>query len=148
VDAGHRLHLSRWGSGGASADGTPAPGGGPDGADTALDFHGPTVDGQEFDGAALAGTPVVLWFWAPWCTICRAEAPDVAAVAAEYAGRVEVIGVAGRGDEAESARVHLRRWLPGATGGLRPESVAARGGPGLVRRPAAQTTLPWQECQR
>jgi thiol-disulfide isomerase/thioredoxin len=71
------------GSGGASADGTPAPGGGPDGADTALDFHGPTVDGQEFDGAALAGTPVVLWFWAPWCTICRAEAPDVAAVAAE-----------------------------------------------------------------
>lgn len=63
-----------------------------------LQFSGPTVDGGDLDAAELAGTPVVLWFWAPWCTICRAEAPDVAEVAAEYAGRVELLGVAGRGD--------------------------------------------------
>ncbi|MGH3615970.1 MAG: TlpA family protein disulfide reductase [Pseudonocardia sp.] len=63
-----------------------------------LDFTGTTLDGTTLDAAALAGTPVVLWFWAPWCTICRAEAPDVAEIAAEYQGRVTVLGVAGRGE--------------------------------------------------
>lgn len=64
---------------------------------TALAFTGTTLDGTTFDAATLSGTPVVLWFWAPWCTICRAEAPDVAAIAAEYEGRVRVLGVPGRG---------------------------------------------------
>lgn len=36
--------------------------------------------------------------WAPWCTVCRAEASDVTAVAAEFAGRVRVLGVPGRGE--------------------------------------------------
>lgn len=64
----------------------------------ALDFNGPTVDGSTLDVSGLAGTAVVLWFWAPWCTICRAEAPDLAAVTAEFQGRVRVLGVAGRGE--------------------------------------------------
>lgn len=67
-------------------------------ATTALDFTGPTLDGTTLDAATLAGTPVALWFWAPWCTICRTEAPDVAAVAAEFEGRVRVLGVPGRGE--------------------------------------------------
>ena len=71
---------------------TPAPGA------SGLALEGRTLDGAPFDAGALAGRPAVLWFWAPWCTICRAEGPDVAEVAAEYAGQVEVIGVAGRGD--------------------------------------------------
>ena len=58
----------------------------------------PTLDGSTLDVATLAGTPVVLWFWAPWCTICRAEAPDLAAVTAEFEGRVRVLGVPGRGE--------------------------------------------------
>ena len=32
----------------------------------ALAFRGSTVDGAAFDGTELAGTPVVLWFWAPF----------------------------------------------------------------------------------
>ncbi|MGQ0577191.1 MAG: hypothetical protein ACT4RN_23760 [Pseudonocardia sp.] len=32
----------------------------------ALDFTTTTVDGAAFDGAALAGTPALLWFWAPF----------------------------------------------------------------------------------
>ena len=55
-----------------------------------------TVDGATFDPASLSGKPVVLWFWAPWCTICRAEAPTVSRVAAEYAGRVQFVGIAGQ----------------------------------------------------
>lgn len=62
-----------------------------------MGFAGTTLDGSTLDVATLAGTPVVLWFWAPWCTICRAEAPDVSAVAAEFEGRVRVLGVPGRG---------------------------------------------------
>lgn len=62
-----------------------------------LDFTAPTLSGDRLDAGALAGTPVVLWFWAPWCTICRAEAPGVAAAAADLEGEVTVLGVPGRG---------------------------------------------------
>lgn len=51
-----------------------------------------------FDGHSLDGVDAVVWFWAPWCTVCRAEAPDVAEVAAEYGDRLQIIGVAGRGE--------------------------------------------------
>jgi thiol-disulfide isomerase/thioredoxin len=75
--------------------------GGPETAVTALGFRATTLEGSPFDAASLAGTPVVLWFWAPWCTICRAEAPDVATVATEYTGRVTFLGVPGLGEVAD-----------------------------------------------
>jgi thiol-disulfide isomerase/thioredoxin len=56
------------------------------------------LDGNAFDGAALAGIDAVVWFWAPWCTICRAEAPEVADVAERYAQQVTFVGVPGRGE--------------------------------------------------
>lgn len=56
-----------------------------------------TVSGADFDAALLTGKPVVLWFWAPWCTICRGEAPTVMKIAAEFAGKVKFVGVAGQG---------------------------------------------------
>jgi thiol-disulfide isomerase/thioredoxin len=57
------------------------------------------LDGDEFVPESLAGSSVVLWFWAPWCTICRAEGPGVADVAAELEGEVTFIGVPGLGAE-------------------------------------------------
>lgn len=60
-----------------------------------------TIDGTGFDANTLAGRPTVAWFWAPWCVICRGEAPDVAAIATQYADRVNFIGVAGRGEAPE-----------------------------------------------
>jgi thiol-disulfide isomerase/thioredoxin len=58
-----------------------------------------TLAGDEaFDGAQLADGDSVVWFWAPWCTICRAEAPEVAEVAEQFADDVTLIGVPGRGD--------------------------------------------------
>lgn len=56
------------------------------------------LDGVPFDASTLAGSDAVVWFWAPWCTICRAEAPEVAEIAERFADRVQVIGVPGRGD--------------------------------------------------
>ena len=43
----------------------------------------------------------MLWFWAPWCTVCRAEAPDVNAAVATVGDGVRVVGVAGRGEVPE-----------------------------------------------
>lgn len=61
----------------------------------ALDFTAPTVDGGTFDGASIAGTDAVLYFWAPWCTICRREAPALPGLASEFSGQATFYGVAG-----------------------------------------------------
>lgn len=95
-----------------SADGAssaPVP---PAGADEALEADRDTaeafasafasasaIDG-EFDVASLAGKDVVLWFWAPWCTACRAEAPSINEIVERFGADVEIIGVAGRSDVA------------------------------------------------
>lgn len=60
-----------------------------------LQFEAKTLDGKAFDGRTLAGKPVVFWFWAPWCPLCRSDGPNVAAVEAEYGDRVTFVGVAG-----------------------------------------------------
>ncbi|GGK99762.1 redoxin domain-containing protein [Mangrovihabitans endophyticus] len=65
-----------------------------------LRFTAQTVDGAAFNAAALAGRPVVFWFWAPWCPTCAGQARDVAAVARDTAGRISVVGVGGLDGEA------------------------------------------------
>lgn len=74
-----------------------------------LDFTAETVDGGTFDGADLAGTDALLWFWAPWCPVCQREAPVVAALAEEYAGRVQVVGVGGLSGDVEAMRDFVER---------------------------------------
>jgi thiol-disulfide isomerase/thioredoxin len=60
-----------------------------------LDFTATTLDGKRFDGSTLAGKPVALWFWAPWCPLCRAEAPTVTKLAKAHGDQVGIVGVAG-----------------------------------------------------
>ncbi|WP_095757077.1 redoxin domain-containing protein [Streptomyces xinghaiensis] len=90
------------GSGEEPADGAGTDGGTEDGdangsaeVPDAFRFTGQTLDGQKFDGAELAGKPTVLWFWAPWCPKCKAQAPETAKVAQEFEGKAHVVGVAG-----------------------------------------------------
>lgn len=66
-----------------------------------LDFTSTTVAGEEFDGASLAGSPAVLWFWAPWCPTCRGQVPQVEELARTYGDEVAVVGV-GSLDSAEA----------------------------------------------
>ncbi len=60
-----------------------------------LRFTGTTLDGKAFDGAGLAGSRVVFWFWAPWCPKCQAEGPAVAETAKKYGEKVRFVGIAG-----------------------------------------------------
>ncbi len=66
-----------------------------------LTLRSTTLDGATFDFASISGRPTVLWFWAPWCTICRAEAPEIAKVAAQVSDDVTFIGIPGRGEQGE-----------------------------------------------
>jgi thiol-disulfide isomerase/thioredoxin len=66
-----------------------------------LDFTATTVEGDRFEGGSLAGKPVLLWFWAPWCPTCLSQVPHVESLAETYAGDVAVIGV-GSLDSAEA----------------------------------------------
>jgi thiol-disulfide isomerase/thioredoxin len=72
-----------------------------------LRFSGTTVDGKPFDGASLAGKPVLLWFWAPWCPICRGQISQVDKIAADHGGSLSVVGV-GSLDDANAIRGFTR----------------------------------------
>ena len=61
----------------------------------ALQFTAKTVDGADFSGQSLAGKLAVLWFWAPLCPTCRAEAPAVAKAAQTHPSAT-FLGVAAR----------------------------------------------------
>ncbi|SIN12906.1 TlpA family protein disulfide reductase [Micromonospora cremea] len=86
---------------------TAAPTGSPTAASTrppaavpdTLRFTGTTLTGTAFDAAQLAGRPVVLWFWAPWCATCASQAWTVAEIAPQYRDTVPIIGVAGLGEQ-------------------------------------------------
>jgi len=88
---------------GCAATGAEAPTGAGTSATTAstFAFSGKTVDGTDYDGRELAGKPTVLWFWAPWCPTCRAQAGNIERIATDYAGEVNVVGVGGLADAAD-----------------------------------------------
>ncbi|GAB3436059.1 protein disulfide oxidoreductase [Actinophytocola sediminis] len=72
-----------------------------------LRFTAKTIDGEVFDGASLHGTPALLWFWAPWCPTCQAEAPTIAEVA--RTDGVRFVGVAAQ-DEVPAMRAFVDRF--------------------------------------
>ena len=60
---------------------------------SAPDFSAVALDGTPISLSGLRGQPVWLVFGATWCANCRAEAPDVESVAAEYRGKVAVVSI-------------------------------------------------------
>lgn len=88
-----------------------------------LTFTARTVGGADFNGATLAGKPVVLWFWAPWCPTCAGQAKGVKATAEQLAGRVNVVGVGGLDDE-PAMRRFITEWKLDAVPHLSDEAGA------------------------
>jgi thiol-disulfide isomerase/thioredoxin len=100
-----------------SETGTEASSADPGGAEApvpeSLRFRAETVTGEPFEGAALAGRPVLLWFWAPWCPTCRSQIPQVQEIATRFGDDVHVVGV-GSLDDAEAIEGFARE-VPGPT---------------------------------
>jgi peroxiredoxin/outer membrane lipoprotein-sorting protein len=59
----------------------------------AADFTLKALDGEPTQLSSLQGKVVVLDFWATWCPPCRAELPAIDKLHAEFAGKVEFLGV-------------------------------------------------------
>lgn len=93
--AGLLLTLAACGGGGGGGTGEAASSVAASSAGVA--FEAAKLGGGTLSSTSFKGKDTVLWFWAPWCTSCRGEAPNVNATAAEFKGKVDVIGVAGRG---------------------------------------------------
>lgn len=93
----------------ASADSSPAPtseqsedssGDVPDGFDVYA-FSAKTLNGSSFEVESLLGKPTVFWFWTPWCTVCRADAPGIASLQGDLGDRINFVGVAAQGTASE-----------------------------------------------
>jgi thioredoxin 1 len=67
---------------------------------------------ENFEDQVLkSGKPVLVDFWAPWCTPCRMMGPTVEAVAKEYADRA-VVGKVNVDDNQNIAGRYNIRGIP------------------------------------
>lgn len=56
------------------------------------------ADGRDLALRDLVATdrPTLLWFWAPWCSVCNAEAANIQRLAAEHEDALAVVAIGGR----------------------------------------------------
>lgn len=84
----------------------------PDERGDVVELAGDTMAGDPVDLADWRGEPVVLNFWYAECPPCRKEAPDLAALAREYDGRVHFLGVNHTNEPATALAFERRFDLP------------------------------------
>jgi cytochrome c biogenesis protein CcmG/thiol:disulfide interchange protein DsbE len=72
-----------------------------------LEFRAARFDGGTVDSADLRGTPVVLNFYASWCSVCDRELPDFQRVAERLGTRVQVLGVNPQSNDTDAAQAEM-----------------------------------------
>jgi cytochrome c biogenesis protein CcmG/thiol:disulfide interchange protein DsbE len=86
----------------STVDTVDEPRGGPQEGDVAPDFTATTLDGKTVKLSDYAGKPVVLNFWASWCTPCREEFPLFRKELARSKGDYVMLGVDNRDIESDA----------------------------------------------
>ncbi len=103
----------------------------PSGAEppVARDFALATLDGGTVRLSDFRGTPVLINFWATWCTPCIRETADLVEAAALLDGEAVILGVAAEDKNPEPAERELRKRneeiTAAATARLQTEAVHA-----------------------
>lgn len=92
-----------------------------------FDFVADDVRGGEVVGAEYAGRDVVVWFWAPWCTNCNREAPDVADLVAERGGEIAILGMSGLAEVRDMEAFVQRHGLEGMPHAIDPDGAIWEG---------------------
>lgn len=72
-----------------------------------LDFRAAAFAGGTVDSAQLRGTPIVLNFYASWCTLCDRELPDFQRVSDRLGERVRVLGVNPQSNDTDQAQAQM-----------------------------------------
>jgi thiol-disulfide isomerase/thioredoxin len=67
-----------------------------------------TLDGDRVALDSLRGKPVLLAFWAPWCTVCAAETQNLSWVRRMVGDRARVISVAASFEDVAQVRAYVR----------------------------------------
>lgn len=68
----------------------------------------PRLGGEAFDLAALKGRPVLLYFFAPWCSVCKVSASNAAWIRKWLPSTLEVAAVALDYENEESVATFVR----------------------------------------
>lgn len=56
--------------------------------------------------------PLLVWFWAPHCSACAAEAPGMVAFAEEHGDEIDIVGLGTQDDPGEAATFVDRHSIP------------------------------------
>jgi cytochrome c biogenesis protein CcmG/thiol:disulfide interchange protein DsbE len=74
-----------------------------------LAFDLPAFAGGRITSTSLAGTPLVLKFYASWCQVCNAEMPQFQRVHQALAGKVNFLGVNPQSNDTDVAQAAMVR---------------------------------------
>jgi len=67
-------------------------------------LHAELVNGGRFDLATARGTPMLVYFWATWCPVCRLEQGGIESLARDH----QVVTVALQSGEPAAVRTYLK----------------------------------------